>query len=185
MVDIDTPVGRAAVRRAGRSARENIRDEDIRDDEASHDGGDGGPRLQRKRNRTADKLYIDPRTIPRGMSYEWKRESCYGESDRYHIVEMMDNHWKPVPADRHPNLAKDGDSSGHIKLKGLILMERPAYLTKEAQDEDYDIAMAEIDSNIKQAMRTPDGTMTRNHDSVKRSSRIKTDWSPLTDLADE
>ena len=130
-----------------------------------------GKRLKRRR-RVDDKLYINPAIIPEGISYEWKRESVYGKADTDHINNLRDNHWAPVPGDRHPGLvlAKDG----------LRLYERPKYLTDEAKQEDYEIAMGEMKTKERQLLSTPPGTMTRDHPSVRNNSYIKKTYGSMT-----
>ena len=99
------------------------------------------PRLHRRR-RTADPFYIDPRLIPPGFSYEWKRESIFGQPDGEHQIGLRENHWRAVPAARHPELASAGDTV--IRRGGSLLMERPKYLTDEARLEDIHEAMKPV-----------------------------------------
>ncbi len=130
-----------------------------------------GQRLQRTRTRSREPFYVDPKIIPTGVSYEWKRQSAYGMPDPEHMTNMRENHWKPVPADRHPHLAQDG-TKGTIERSGQILMERPLYLTQEAQREDWETAMGEVEKKERQLRDTPDGTLTRNHPSVEKVTRL-------------
>ncbi len=55
-----------------------------------------GPRLHRRR-RVSNQLYVDPRIIPEGYTYEWKAESIYGQPNTEHMVELRENHWRAVP----------------------------------------------------------------------------------------
>lgn len=124
----------------------------------------GEQRLTRKRKRTEDRTYIDPAIIPEGWSYEFKRASVFNKPDTNHLNNLMDNHWSPVPADRHANLVVEQD--------GLILMERPSYLTLEARQEDFDVAIGEVQRVTKGLLATPQGTMTRDHESVQRVTKV-------------
>lgn len=125
-------------------------------------------RLQRTRKRSEDRLYVDPKIIPAGISYEWKRESFYGKSDKIHINELMDNHWKPVPKDRHPGLITERD--------GLILMERPAYLTDEATEENFNEAMGREAGQRQEIRQTPAGQFTREHPSASQLHGVKVSY---------
>ena len=158
------PAGPRAVRagrpQGARLRAAPVRDEPVREERLVREG-----RLTRKRKRTEDKFFIDPEVIPPGVSYEWKRKSCYGAEDRHHITNLMDNHWKPVPNDRHAGMITEQD--------GQILMERPKYLTDEARVEDYEIAMSEVHRVSQGLTETPQGQMPRNHPSAKRVSGIK------------
>lgn len=168
--------GRARSGRPGRPPRELVRDEDARDEGVRASGGD---RLVRKRNRTSDNFAIDTKLIPRGTSYEWKRRECYGKPDSSHMNNMMANHWKPVQAADHPelaHLASDSAPDGAIMNGGLVLCARPKYLTDEARQEDYDEAQQVI-GNIRQRLSdTPDGTMPR------KVARVRTEYEPLPEL---
>ena len=163
----DTPAPTVRAVSAGRPQTARLRAEPVR--EASREEPlQRNSRLQRTRKRTEDKFYIDPSMIPPGVSYEWKRKSCYGAEDRDHMTNLMDNHWQAVPSDRHPGMVTEKD--------GQILMERPKYLTDEARQEDYDIAMGDVSRVSQGLLDTPQGTMTRNHPTVKRASGIKKEF---------
>jgi hypothetical protein len=80
-----------------------------------------------------DPHYVDPSIIPEGMVYSWKREYIHkfgGDEDKGRIPECMRKGWRPVPAERHPELVSldtSGNShkKGYIERGGLILFERP------------------------------------------------------------
>lgn len=177
-----TGKGRKAppIRRAGRPGSARLRApvrEPVR--EAPRDASPQGKRLVRKR-RIDDPFHFNPRIIPDGVSYEWKRMSVYGQQDPEHQVNLRENHWRPVPASRHPELMPDGyDKQGAITRKGMVLMERPAYLTQEARQEDYEIARAEVSRKEQQLGSTPAGTMTRQHPSVERQMMLRKEHAPL------
>ena len=159
------------LQRAGRGPNARIKASAIRP-ESIREGGENrtaGTRLQRNRKRSEDKFYVDPQLVPDGITYEWKREKCYGQPDPDHISNLMDNHWSPVPQDRHKNLVTQKD--------GMILMERPAYLTEDARREDYNLAVDQVRSVGANVSDTPIGTFTRDHASVKRVSRVKSDFN--------
>lgn len=130
-----------------------------------------GEKLQRTRKRTDDKFFIDKRIIPRGMDYNWKREAVYGKPDTFHMNEMMENHWTPVPVSRHPGLI--------VKQDGMVLMERPMYLTEEAVREDRMKAQEQV-LGVRQTLTgTPDGTFTREHESVRRTTKLNREYVPI------
>lgn len=125
-----------------------------------------GQRLTRSRRRTEDKFFIDRSLIPVGMSYEWKRESTFNAPDPQHIQFLQENHWREVPADRHPGLLTRHD--------GMVLMERPKYLTDEAIIEDFGIAQSQVQSVRPDRLRaqTPSDQFTRDHPSVRRVEQL-------------
>ncbi len=131
-----------------------------------------GVRLQRNRKRTDDKFYIDKRIIPDGMDYNWKRLSVYGKPDPHHMNALMDNHWSPVPEGRHPGLIVNQD--------GMVLMERPMYLTQDARREDLQIAYDQVQGVRKNLADTPDGTFTRDHPSVRKNTQLNREYVPIS-----
>ncbi len=134
-----------------------------------------GERLTRRR-RTSDPFEFDKRLVPAGYSYEWKRESVHGKPDAEHQIGLRENHWKAVPADRHPELAQQGDVV--IRRGGTILMERPKYLTEEAQMEDLGEAMSPIQQMEEIMFGTKPGELTRDHPSVRNNSYVKQQYAP-------
>ena len=100
----------------------------------------------KRHSRSVDRFHIPPEIIPEGMTYEWKRLSVFGQEDRQHQLHLKRNHWREVPASRHPDLF--GDSPGPAIVDGLVLMEREAYLTKEARDEDYANATSQLQNQM-------------------------------------
>src|SRR5215467_4762691 len=134
--------------------------------------------LVRRRTRTEDKFYIPLSKVPRGWTYEWKRESCYGQPDTDHQTNLRENYWTPVPARRHPEMMPTG-FEGSIKKDGMVLMERPAYLTEQARQEDFDYAMGEVGRATAALGQSPDGQFTRAHPSVERISGVKRTYGPM------
>lgn len=134
-----------------------------------------GERLQRRR-RTEDPLYFAKEIVPPGVSYEWKRVEIYGKEDRAHWIGLRENHWRPVPASRHPDLCVDNDSV--IRRGDLLLCERPKYLTDEAADEDMMEALKPVEGMEEIMYGTRQGEMTRDHPGVRRISGINQRYAP-------
>ena len=63
-----------------------------------------------------DDFYIDPRNIPEGWDYNWKRESIAGQTDQEHMIEMRSAGWEPVDARRHPDLVPTGYTGAIRKI---------------------------------------------------------------------
>lgn len=120
------------------------------------------PRLTRQRSNAEDKFAIPAHMIPDGMTYEWKRYSTYGQEDHFYMQAQKENHWAPVDTSRHAHLMPPGHK-GPIIRDGLILMERPSYLTQEARDEDRMMARQQVRSQEQKLQETPDNTFTRDH----------------------
>lgn len=175
--DISTPAHIGSTKRVGRGPasrfRASPRSEPVREAARTPEGE---KRLQRNRKRAEDRFFIDPKIVAeakaRGVSLEWKRESSYGKADVNHMMNLQDNHWSPVQAGHYPGLV--------VKQDGMILMERPLYLTQEARQEDYQIATDQVRGVGAKITETPDGTMTRDHPSVRANTRINRSYEPMT-----
>jgi hypothetical protein len=68
--------------------------------------------------------------------------------------------------------------TGAIEKEGMVLMERPQYLTDEARQEDYDYAMGEVQGVTAQMHHTPADTFTRDHPSVHRIAKVRHSYGP-------
>lgn len=155
----------------GRRARPEPTDRDLR--EASDIRPD--PRLaehrerKRKGGQGVDKFDIPAHKIPTGWSYEWKRQSVYNYSDPSYQVELAENLWEPVPADRHPEFMPAGYKGATIERDGLILMERPMYATQEARDEEKRFAREQVRDKEAALTQAPRDTMERTKPQISRS----------------
>ena len=121
-----------------------------------------------------DEFFIDPRDIPPGWSYEWKRKTVLGQEDPAYMVSLARKGWEPVPAVRHPHMMPEGYASAAIERKGLILMERPLELTEEQRELDRRAAINQVRQKEQQLAQAPSGQFERqNKDSplikVKKS----------------
>lgn len=111
----------------------------------------------------ADRFTIDPRIIPDGWSYEWKRKTLWGKEDPAHDIELSRLGWEPVPASRHPELMPKGNWQT-IERDGMILMERPKVLTDEAHAKNLRAARLQVRAKEEQLGQTPGGTLPRDED---------------------
>lgn len=131
------------------------------------------PQRERQR-RTASgidkRFYIDQAVIPDGQVYEWKRITCKGETDTEHQIELAENGWAPVPAERHPDKAGRKAEPGSMIIRGgLVLMERPTELNVQAQDEDEQIAKDQLHTQFKRLGQTDRGALPREVRKARRS----------------
>lgn len=106
--------------------------------------GRGGEMLTRKRpgGGSSDPFHIPPEIVPRGWTYQWNTVSVLGNGDVVlsQSLQMQENGWRPVPAERHAGRYMPEGHKGAIIRDGLRLEERPAALTEEARQEDIDNA---------------------------------------------
>ncbi len=104
-----------------------------------------------------DDFYIDPRIIPDGWSYEWKRHTVLGAQDPSYQVQIAQRGWEAVPASRHLELMPDNYTGQTIERKGQILMERPMEITKEVQELEKRKAREQVGQKEQQLRGQPAG----------------------------
>lgn len=80
-----------------------------------------------------DKFSFDRSIIPEGWDYQWKTKTIKNWEWIDHQVELAQNGWEPVPAERHPGVFMPKDYRGPIERGGMILMERDMRLTAQAR----------------------------------------------------
>lgn len=107
-----------------------------------------------------DKFRIDPRLIPEGQSWEWKRYTTYGAGDPSYDVYLRSQGWLPVDPKKYPQLVPPGHT-GPILRDGMMLMERPIELTQEAKAEEAYKAKAQMRAKQQELGMTPPGHLPR------------------------
>jgi hypothetical protein len=121
-----------------------------------------------------DKFFVDPRDIPPGWSYEWKRFSVYGAEDPSYQVQTERAGWEPVPASRHPHMMPVGGKYQTIERDGMVLMERPAIITEKAKKRELANARAQMRGQEAKLNEAPTGQFERH---TKDGSLVKIDRS--------
>jgi hypothetical protein len=121
-----------------------------------------------------DEFYIDPRVIPEGWDYNWKREFVAGQSEDDHLIEMRVAGWEPVDAKRHPDMMPVG-YSGPVRKKGMILMERPLEITRMAQDREAATAREVVVAKEKALGMAPAGTFERD----RAKTGVRKSYQPM------
>ncbi len=108
-----------------------------------------------------DKYYVDPKNIPDGWSYEWKTFTVVNKENPQHMRELQRNHWRPVPAKRHPELVPTGFAGETIIVDGMLLMERPAAITDFQKRRDQAAANQPIQQIKDKLAGAPAGQFPR------------------------
>lgn len=124
-----------------------------------------------------DDFYVDPKVIPAGWGYEWKRKTVFGQEDPAYQVQLSRTGWEPVAAERHPNMMPTTGSHKTIERKGMILMERPLELTEEARNIEKRRARQQIIAKKEQLGENKAGEFERNHAQVR--PKISNSYEPL------
>lgn len=127
-----------------------------------------------------DRFALPMDEIPEGTTYEWKRQSVYGQRDEHYLNSLAENGWEPVSADRHRNWVAPNYQGNTIERDGMILMERPAELTKEARDELEQINNQTMRDQHARLGTAPAGTGPRDVAGVR--PQLKTEYvRPIAD----
>lgn len=124
-----------------------------------------------------DEFYVDPKDIPAGWCYEWKRKTLLGAEDPAYQVSLARMGWEPVPADRIPSMMPGSGTHAAIERKGMILMERPQELTDEAHSIELRRARFQMQTKKEQLGEAKPGQFTRDHAQVK--PRINNSYEPI------
>jgi hypothetical protein len=129
---------------------------------------------RRKLLNADDQFYLPVEEIPEDVVYEWKRFSTMGQEDPFYIAQMREQGWEPVDPKRHPNWLPPGYQGPTIIKGGLILMERPIELQREARAEEKALASRQVREAEARLGVTPKGELTRNFPGVE--PKISKDW---------
>jgi hypothetical protein len=114
---------------------------------------------------------------PPGWDYEWKRRTLLGQEDPAYQVQLARMGWDAVPSYRHPEMMPSQGSHPTIERKGMVLMQRPSVISDEARALELRKARNQVRVKEQQLNAAPDGTMTRDHASVR--PQINKGYEPI------
>lgn len=108
--------------------------------------GRDGEILTRRRIQGGDTYHIPESLKDPGWDYQWIAVSVTGNSEVVadQNLQMLENGWRPVMADRFPGRYMPAGHKGHIVRGGQGLYERPMSMSDEARREDTQIALAQM-----------------------------------------
>lgn len=126
--------GRKPARTAVKEGPVKLRDGEYR--------GRNGELLVRERYSTPNKFDFPKSLKEPGWSYQWIRHSTLGDLSHSELPLMKRNGWREVPPDQLKGYFKDMIPEGQsfIEIDGMVLVERPEGMTKEAQQDALDEA---------------------------------------------
>ena len=104
---------------------------------------------------------------PDGWEYEWKRRLLVGQEDPAYQVQLARMGWEPVSTARHPEMMPMNGNHPIIERKGMVLMQRPAVISDESRSGELRKAKNQVRMKEQQLSAAPDGTLTRDHASVR------------------
>ena len=98
-----------------------------------------------------------------GLSIEWKRYEVFGQQNFAYMRTQEQQGWRPLPSN-HPLIDGMFSAKGTpdpVIVEGMILMERPMRLTKEARAEEQRKADAAVRLGQQRMRETPEGQAPR------------------------
>jgi hypothetical protein len=120
---------------------------------------EGNP-IHRRRDSVSDPFGIPADLIEQKWDRQWVRVSVHGWEDVDNQVNMQENGWRPISANRpgwEGRFMPPG-YTGAIQKGGLMLMERPIELTQEARQEERRIVRGQTETQRNQfGMALPSG----------------------------
>lgn len=129
---------------------------------------------------TASRFEIPASRIPDGMDYQWVSQTIFGQPDPRQSVPAAMNHWVPVPMRRHPELVGPALSTATpdaaIIIDGLMLCERPKYLTEERRNQERRAAASQVGEHMARLGQAPEGTLS---DGGKRSAQVRSTFDRM------
>lgn len=136
-----------------------------------------GNEITRRSGNAADPFSIPSDLHEKGWDYQWIRISTHGQEDVENQVQMQENGWRPISADRSSWEGRfmPKGYKGHIHNKGLMLVERPMILTEEAKAEDKRKVREQTKHQREQfGMALPDG-FTSATDKARANTGIRSE----------
>lgn len=126
-----------------------------------------------------DKFFIPREIIPVGWEYAWRRLSVYGREEPQYQVKLAQTGWRPVPADRHPEMMPStGGPYLTIDREGQRLMEIPEEVHKLLRQRDQRRAIEQVRVKTEQVGIAPQGQFARDNKGQPMTS-VKRDYEPL------
>lgn len=108
-------------------------------------------------------------------TYEWKRWSVYLAEDEGYINGLLATGWTFVPASRpgYKRYLPRGWKEKYVLKKGMVLMERPAEITKMILSRQAAEARAQVKRKEQQVGEAPPGTLQRTDSAGNNVGSIK------------
>jgi hypothetical protein len=141
-------------------------------------GRDGKP-IWRKSQDSVDKYAIPHGAEPDGWKYEWKRKSIFGKEDVQHQVNLNRNGWTDVPASRHDGVWMPAGHPGSIEIDGLVLMEIPIELHREARAEDKREADRAVGNARRSAGMPASSVADPSHPEARKATYVRAEATPV------
>ena len=126
-----------------------------------------------------DKYHVPAEAIPDGWKYMWRRFSTYGKEEPQYQVKIAQTGWRPVPADRHPEMMPStGGPYLTIDRDGMRLMEIPMEIYRLLEQKEQRKAIEQVRIKTAQINQAKPGQFERrNRD--QPMAQVRHGYEPL------
>lgn len=132
-----------------------------------------------------DKYHVPAEAIPESWKYMWRRTSTYGKEDPQYQVRLAQTGWRPVPADRHPEMMPSTGGPYHtIDRDGMRLMEIPQQIYDLLAQKEQRKAIEQVRVKTAQINQAKPGTFERSNRG-QPLAQVKHGYEPLQMPADQ
>lgn len=126
-----------------------------------------------------DKFHVPPEIIPDSWKYMWRRISVYGKEEPQYQVRIAQTGWRPVPAERHPEMMPStGGPYLTIDREGMRLYEIPTEVYKLLAKKEERKAIEQVRVKTAQLSQAPAGTFARD-EHPQAAPKVKRGYEPL------
>lgn len=109
-----------------------------------------------------NKYDIPDHLVPDGFTVEWKNTHIMGQP--VPVSELAAHEmagWRPAPAELFMEIMPEGYEKPTIERDGMILMIRPASITKQFRDKEKSDAKSAVVNKVNELNATKEGEMDR------------------------
>lgn len=126
-----------------------------------------------------DKYYVPLDIVPDGWKYLWRRVAVYGKEDPQYQVRLAQTGWRPVPADRHPEMMPStGGPYLTVDREGMRLMEIPLEIYSLLAKKEQRKAIEQVRVKTAQLSNAPPGTFARDQHPMA-APKVRKGYEPL------
>ena len=120
----------------------------------------------------------------RGWSYQFVRHSVYGSTDHSELSAMKRAGWREVHPDQLNGYFRDevGPDANHILKEGLVLVERPEQMTRDAEADQLKTANQQYERQLQKIydenFQLPDGFIPTSQIDRENLQAAPSAWKP-------
>ncbi len=130
-----------------------------------------------------DKYAIPAEIIPPGWVYQWKRFTLLNDEQHQYMGQLRANGWTPVMAEVHPGMYMPLGHKGPIVVEGLMLMETPEELHREALRDEEQRAAEQVNTKMRaHGLAAASNTVSTDSLGDRRNTFVRKSIDPGVDI---